>query len=147
MTFTITSQDPKSVRLELDGMKVHLLAEDYKGRAGRKPRVYASGDAVRPAWEQPAWSIKGGDAELDKAWRKYNAEEIRLQKQVAERALQALLLQVPGFTMYGSADLRFSRKAGCSCGCSPALLLDAHVYGKDGLFKWSQAIGDIFIEM
>lgn len=146
MTLTITAQDTKSVRFELDGMKVHLRAEDYNSRPGRKPRVYVSGSGLEPDFPRPAYSIKGEDAELDKAWRKYNAEEIRLQKAAAARAMTALA-QVPGFQLFGTGELRFSRKAGCSCSCSPGLLLDAHVYGKEGLFQWTTAIGDIFVKV
>lgn len=143
-TLTVTEKSYNSVRFELDGMKIHLLREDFKSHLARKPRIYLSGSAIDPEWEHPPYSLKGEDAANDAAWRKYNREEVRLQKALAERGLAALK-QTEGFRLFGSGELRFSRKAGCSCGCSPGMLLDGRPYGNAPLFEYDTRIGDIFI--
>lgn len=143
MIATITDTSYKGVRFHAAGLQFHLRAEDIHTRPGRKPRLFVSGEGS-PVWEHPEWSIKGENAELDKAWRRYNAEEIRLQKALAERGL-AILRQTEGFELYGSGELRFSRKAGCSCSCSPGLLVSGTVYAKSPLVKYTVKIGDIFV--
>lgn len=86
---------------------------------GRKTRVYTSctEDEVRERFglERPAYSIRGEDTESDKAWRKYNRAEIAIMRERAED-----LLRRNKFSLTG---LRFSRKAGCGCGCSPGFVL------------------------
>jgi len=62
----------------------------------------------------PEWSLKGEDPANDKLWRKYNKMEISLQKDLINKAIE--LEMIPANVMEG---LSFSRKAGCSCGCSP----------------------------
>lgn len=62
---------------------------------------------------QPEHSVKGDDAENDKLWRKYNKAEIDLQKIVLDRAVNEGLLD--GELV---KELKWSRKAGCQCGCS-----------------------------
>lgn len=64
--------------------------------------------------EQPAQSSKGDDAELDKAWRKYNKAELKIQKQIINKAVEIGQLQESI-----AKELKWSRKAGCFCGCSP----------------------------
>lgn len=53
--------------------------------------------------------------EEDAAWRVFNRQEVKLMKMAAEWGLREL---------GHDAKLRFSRKAGCSCGCSPGFVLD-----------------------
>lgn len=71
----------------------------------RNPIVWIDGPGVEPAWPTPPFgSVRGDSSDEDKAWKKFNREEIRLRRQV--------------FTQLGFVGA-FSRKAGCSCGCSP----------------------------
>lgn len=147
-TITITEQDHNHVRLELDGMKIHLLRETPGGRY-RKPRVYTSGSAVDPDFDHPPYGSQRGDGSPeDKAWRRYNREEIRLQRALAARALEALKahgLQTYG-VIVGTVETKFSRKAGCSCGCSPGLILQADAHAWAPLFRSDARISDIWVE-
>jgi hypothetical protein len=63
---------------------------------------------------QPEWTMKGEDPANDKLWKKYNRYEVALQKKLIEKAIE--LEMIPANVL---EDLTFSRKAGCSCGCSP----------------------------
>lgn len=71
--------------------------------------IYGSGFTC-----QPEWSIKGENPANDKLWKKYNKFEIAIQKKLIEKAIERKML--PENILNG---LSFSRKAGCSCGCSP----------------------------
>ncbi len=64
--------------------------------------------------EQPAMSVKGSNLELDKAWKKYNKAEIAIEKAIIDKAVEEGLID---FEL--ASALKWSKKAGCSCGCSP----------------------------
>lgn len=64
--------------------------------------------------KQPEYSHKGEDLELDKEWRKYNKAELKIQKRIIDQAVQDGLLDKDL-----AQELKWSRKAGCACGCSP----------------------------
>lgn len=71
--------------------------------------IYGSGFTCRPEY-----SIKGENPDNDKLWKKYNRFEVATQKKLIEKAIELKL--IPEDVLEG---LSFSRKAGCSCGCSP----------------------------
>ena len=58
--------------------------------------------------------VHPGWAEHDKAWRRYNRAEIANMRAVAAAALGV-----------APSALRFSRRAGCTCPCSPGFLMDS----------------------
>jgi hypothetical protein len=62
----------------------------------------------------PEPSIKGEDPANDKLWRKYNKAEKILQMELMKEVVRKGLMEEEILQ-----DLTFSRKAGCSCGCSP----------------------------
>jgi hypothetical protein len=64
--------------------------------------------------KRPEYSRKGEDKELDKEWRRYNKAELMIQKRIINQAVRDGLLDKDL-----AAELKFSRKAGCQCGCSP----------------------------
>lgn len=64
--------------------------------------------------EQPPHSVKGDDPDNDKIWRKYNKAEVDLQRIIINQAVQDGLI-AEDF----AKQLKWSRKAGCQCGCSP----------------------------
>jgi hypothetical protein len=74
--------------------------------------------------ERPPYSVKGDDAENDKKWRKYNREEVAIMRVFAENILgdATEALDLPNL-----GKLRYSRKAGCSCGCSPGFIAESCV--------------------
>lgn len=80
-------------------------------RSGAKPRLFVDGSVLTPSWDMPPYGSKRGDgSDADKAWRRYNREELRLRRQVLKR------LGLTG---------RYSRKAGCPCQCSPGFVIDS----------------------
>ena len=73
------------------------------------------------------YTSRGDYPELDRAWDKFNREIIRNKAAILRAGVMALGLQSD------VADkAKFSRKAGCACGCSPGFIL--------------QMRGDIYIE-
>lgn len=58
---------------------------------------------------------RGEFPSLDQAWNKYNRQVVAAQRLVLETALDHIVKE-PG-------RMSFSRKAGCSCGCSPGFIL------------------------
>jgi hypothetical protein len=64
--------------------------------------------------KRPEYSIKGEDPTLDKAWKQYNKVELLMQKRIINQAVRDGLLDESL-----AKELKFSRKAGCQCGCSP----------------------------
>jgi hypothetical protein len=71
--------------------------------------------------ERPEPSVKGEDLENDKAWKKYNRAEVAIQKKIIDRAAEANLIDKDIVS-----KLKWSRKAGCGCGCSPGWKLSDH---------------------
>lgn len=140
-TITFTEQSWKSCRLELDGVKVHLLRQDYK-RHGRKPRVYVWG--TEPDMERPPYSMKGDDPELDARWRAYNRAELKAMRAAAGPILAQL--KELGLSSFGDGQLAFSRTAGCSCGCSPGFVFSHSLYAEKPFFQHNTRVGDVFIE-
>lgn len=65
--------------------------------------------------EQPEHSVKGDDKASDKAWRKYNKAELEIQQVIINRAIEAGLISKDI-----AEELKWSRTAMCSCGCSPS---------------------------
>lgn len=87
------------------------------GRFGRI-RVFVSG-YDEPSWDHPPYTKKGDDPQADADWKRYNREEIRLMREVVEEAVAqdpVLAAQLGRFS--------FSRKAGCSCSCSPGFVAE-----------------------
>jgi hypothetical protein len=68
------------------------------------------------------YTKKGEFPALDKAFRVMNKEIVAAKREVLDAAIKAL--EVP---WYG--EPKFSRKAGCPCGCSPGFIIDES-YGK-----------------
>lgn len=71
-------------------------------------------------FEVPPYSIKGENPIADAQWRKFNAAELEIRREVLEMALQRNpeAFQEIGYPLDPKC-YEFSRKAGCSCGCSP----------------------------
>lgn len=77
--------------------------------------------------KRPEYSRKGEDPALDKAWRQYNKAELSIQKRIINQAVRGGLLD-ENF----AKELKFSRKAGCQCGCSPGW--KAADYGRQSIW-------------
>lgn len=83
-----------------------------------KSRVFVWG-APEPEMILPAPKERGVDPENDKAYDRYNRSLVRIQKAHLIAAMEAGL--IPGDERMTA---RFSRKAGCSCSCSPGFILE-----------------------
>lgn len=77
--------------------------------------------------ERPDYSIKGEDATSDRLWRKYNKAELELERIIINRAVEEGLLDENL-----AKELKWSRKAGCNCGCSPSWV--AKDYGRQTIW-------------
>lgn len=86
-----------------------------------KIRVFVSGED-EPSWEHPPYGYKGDDVDDDRCWRRYNKEERRLQREVITEALAAD--DELAIKLGDPSKLRWSRKAGCACGCSPGWIAE-----------------------
>jgi hypothetical protein len=64
--------------------------------------------------KRPEYTRKGEFPEIDKEWRRYNKAELQIEKKIIAKAVQDGLLDAEL-----AKELKWSRKAGCSCGCSP----------------------------
>lgn len=93
-----------------------------KSHGGRYTRTYVSIEDV-DLGDHPPYSVKGEDPTNDAAWRAYNHRELVAMKLKLSRVrpvLEATFGMAPG------AQWSFSRKAGCSCPCSPGFILKGY---------------------
>jgi hypothetical protein len=65
--------------------------------------------------QRPEYSVKGEDKANDKLWRKYNKAELGIQRVIINQAVKDGLLDENI-----AKELKWSRTAGCQCGCSPS---------------------------
>jgi hypothetical protein len=94
--------------------EVKTVKRDRPGKA----RVFVWNTAD-PDIELPEPTIRGEFPEVDKAYDRFNRAKVRIMKAHLAAAMEADLLP--------SGDRvkpRFSKKAGCSCPCSPGFILD-----------------------
>lgn len=76
----------------------------------RRARAYIWYPTEAFCGEHPPYSMKGDDPANDKAWRQFNRKEVAAMRNI----MDVVGLDVP--------EWRFSRKAGCSCPCSPGFI-------------------------
>jgi hypothetical protein len=116
---------------------------NYKGNLrelNTKPRVYVSlpegmlpSDSALDALASKLgatskYTRRGEFPELDKAWDAHNRAIIKAERDV-------LMPLLKGTQFEGKAS--FSRKAGCSCGCSPGFILEN---GRRGFQLWVEKL-------
>lgn len=137
MRTTTTTTHTEATVLPVDGgeAKVHAKAEVTHFAWGvhnrktleKKARLFWednwSGSPASQEFvlgERPAPGRRGVDAALDKAWDRYNKQNVRIVRD----AIIAVLQDMVGFRGEVTAkDVRYSRKAGCTCNCSPGFIL------------------------
>lgn len=100
----------------------------------RKARLYVNApDSWLPPSDHLKFTIKGDDPEMDAEWRRYNNAEIHAKREAIKYARAAFSLKSVNDPMHctdnafytadlGSKQWKFSRKAGCSCRCSPGFV-------------------------
>ena len=67
----------------------------------------------------PAYGQRGENADNDKGWDLYNAEEKRIMRVVLDK----VFAEIDSRLGLKAEKMSFSRTAGCSCGCSPGFML------------------------
>lgn len=114
----------------------------------RRARLYVDApDSWLPSSDHLKFTIKGDDPEMDAAWRKYNKAEINAKREAISYANAAFLsksmddpMHCTDNSWFNAKELRkmaawkFSRKAGCSCRCSPGFV--AKNYDLPGADIW-----------
>ena len=70
-------------------------------------------------------TVRGAFPALDKAWDAYNKSVVEVKRAVLFGALKALAPVNPQAAYFreNMDQIKFSRKAGCRCGCSPGFVL------------------------
>lgn len=134
---------PWSFVITTETHEIHLICKDYSDwrSVNKSTRVY--GPEVTPEMERPPYVGRGKDKDVDKAWDAYNRAEVKLMKAEIEAAAKSVvgrseLAAVIGRFATGNSELTdviaamtqgltFSRKAGCSCGCSAGFVSKMHV--------------------
>jgi hypothetical protein len=97
-----------------------MTDEDLRrSHGGRYTRTYVDISDVNLGGHPP-YSMKGDDPTNDAAWRAFNRKELNAMKLKLSR-VRPVLERV--FGMAPGAFWSFSRKAGCSCSCSPGFVM------------------------
>lgn len=94
------------------------LTKKRAKKSNRKSRLFVYIDqAIEDATigEHPEYGMRGVDLALDKAWDTYNRKLLKMQRELALTA----------FSEVGAELIieKFTRKAGCTCPCSPGFIL------------------------
>mgnify|MGYP003608556219 FL=1 len=131
--------------VEIDGVLVSLSKKDMSKSRNflAKARVYGAVDALTPDLNalEPAYPYRGsGATDADRLTEKLWDTWARVTKRTAEQRLSALLAKLVEawvedwkFSDNVFKNIKFSYKAGCSCGCSPGFILDGRV--TDGIWN------------
>ena len=80
-------------------------------------------DGDVPMDTPPYGSMRGDGSPEDKLWTRYNRLEVREMRAKLNRAM----LVLSAADGHGGGPWAFSRKAGCSCGCSPGFTYEAKI--------------------
>ena len=124
---------PWSYTIKTTDYTIHLVCTDFSDRhaAARSTRVYATNPILDiPA---PEYTTRGEDPANDKAWDAYNRAEVKAMKAELETAADELISRYTPDQSFSAISvaltegLKFSRKAGCSCGCSAGFVSPKHV--------------------
>lgn len=104
-------------------MTVNRSTRDWKHRS-KKSMIMVSGPSPTEltGLPQPKYTIKGQDPAVDKLWRKYNRIELSVQRAFLDLKHRELLSAFGFAVGDGRLQFKWSRTAGCSCGCSPGWL-------------------------
>ena len=132
----MTANSRLTTEFEFNGKtyEAAIQKRDYSSRQRTKPKGYCwgPGDDRNPSVEfrflaeyvgaPSVYTSRGEYPALDKAFDKMNREIVAAKTEVFKTALLALGMDEASVEAKGA--VKFSRKAGCSCGCSPGFLLN-----------------------
>lgn len=110
-----------------------------KERPEAKPRVFDDlsilPEPTEPRCTDPdceSWYCSNGHPEVDhRVWNLWKTREIRARRERVIPVVAEFLGVDPA-----SVRIRFSVKAGCSCGCSPGWVLESHWHGQNISLKF-----------
>jgi len=100
-----------------------MVRSSYPDYAQRREKsvIYVSSPSPDEVFglPQPKPSCKGDEPDNDALWRKYNKAELSIQRGLLQLKRRELL-KAFGFENENlDVTFKWSRTAGCSCGCSP----------------------------
>lgn len=126
-------------KIQLNENTFGIRYNNWDDRRLTKTRVYTSvsEQEVKDQYglDRPEFSQKGEDLENDKAWKKYNRAEVAIMKAKVLVAFEDLGME--------SITVKFSRTAGCSCGCSAGFVADHLIMTPDATGYFSSIyVGD-----
>jgi hypothetical protein len=148
---TATESLPKHVAFEAvvnDTVKVRMIRREmeYNTRSNvlwAKSKAYDVADvfaaelvALEPFTDYaiPFKPEEAADKVRASMWSAWKRETMKAAGERLQAFLDLLERECDQISTSFDASHRFSHKAGCSCGCSPAFLLGGHVKVKDVLF-------------
>ena len=106
---------------EVESYAVREIQPDpYDYRRPRKTRIYVDCDIDLEIGIRPEYSMRGDNPELDKEWDAYNRREVKAMKAIIKKVLGE------------DVKVYFSRKAGCSCGCSAGFVYNGNTIRLNG---------------
>lgn len=120
-------------RIVIDGIVVTLVPRDWRGDRRTyysKSRVYGAVEALaadlnslEPEWVPEPVGVEADDVTRlkGKIWRAWRDGTKAIVAQRLSELMEKLTDSLPDYTV------RFSYKAGCSCGCSPGFILSGKV--------------------
>lgn len=119
---------------------ITLVPRTYESGYGREydrnARVYVSTDGLEKVFPElaasqealPAPLDRGEDKENDRAYDRHNRLVAKLAKQVAVEAVTGLIETRKLNRVGQELTFKFSRTAGCSCPCSPGVVLNSLLF-------------------
>lgn len=126
---------PWSYTIKTTDYTIHMVCVDYANNSrretSRSTRVY--GPSVELDIPTPEYTARGEDPANDKAWDAYNRAEVKAMKADIEAAAKELIFRYTPDQSFAAINaaltegLKFSKRAGCSCGCSAGFVSPKHV--------------------
>lgn len=119
----VRTKNDKVYAFDLDGVRVVVNNANVWTRAGQaKTRLYTEcpDSEVREIFQGEF----PGSASSDADWRRFNRAEIKVMRAHGDALIASLGLS-------SDIEYKFSRKAGCSCPCSPGFILDRKLWVRD----------------
>jgi hypothetical protein len=127
---TIIDLDGKTHTLS-DGLdtelKITIRKRHWDGARDwhKTARVYVShSEDLGPV--PPYGSKRGDGSDGDKAWKAYNKAELAASRRVIDRS-DGWIKVLCGLDLDADVTYKFSRKAGCSCPCSPGFVASRYL--------------------
>ena len=131
--FQLETLENKQQRVVIDGVEVRFISRGYnlnRREYAAKAQAYGVAEALAPELDalEPKYIAYTDENSTDvqrvqeQMWRAWRDSTKRIATERLSQLIEKLQ-HVEGLVMPQSADVKFSYKAGCSCGCSPGWVL------------------------